>query len=155
MSKLHLKLYKKSPGVTEPPSAEKVNSLLAKFDTDRSGSLTEDEFHSFASDWFDQNGIVFLRHVFLTSFLSMFAMPAIADVVQKETPLVRRLPGGVFKVLFGVGTLAQLFHIVLCQFRPSLRACADAPFSFSVVLHASFYVPSVFKLVAARFPVRA
>ncbi|CDF37754.1 unnamed protein product [Chondrus crispus] len=115
MSKLHFKLYKKSPGVTEPPSAEKVNSLLAKFDTDRSGSLTEDEFHSFASDWFDRNGIVFLKHVFTTSFLSMFALPAIADVVQRETPLVRRLPGGVFKVLFGV----------------------------------------VFKLVAARFPVRA
>lgn len=129
MSKLHFKLYKKSPGVTEPPSAEKVASLLAKFDTDRSGSLTEDEFLAFASDWFDQNGVAFLRQVVITSFLSMVALPGIASAVQKETPVARRMPGGLFKVIFGVGTFSILYFSSHCPlFGPHLAAIAEKPY---------------------------
>lgn len=106
MCHLHYKLAKKSPGVTEPPTNEKVSDLLAEFDTDNSGTLTEDEFLRFAAKWYGRNGAVFLRGLLITSFISMVVLPETAGILHREVPIARQVPKAVFKVLFGISTFS-------------------------------------------------
>lgn len=103
MCHLHYKLAKKSPGVTEPPTGEKVTEMLAKFDTDSSGTLTEDEFTNFAAQWYGRNGAVFARRLIITSFISMVVLPETAGILHRELPIARQIPKAIFKVFFGVG----------------------------------------------------
>lgn len=102
MCHLHYKLAKKSPGVTDPPTSQKVDEMLREFDTDNSGTLTEDEFLAFAGKWFNRNGAVFARRLIVTSFISMVVLPETAAIVHREVPLARQIPKAAFKVLFGV-----------------------------------------------------
>lgn len=109
MCHLHYKLAKKSPGVTEAPTADKVDDMLREFDTDNSGSLTEDEFLAFAGKWFDSNAAVFARRLIVTSFISMVVLPETADIMHREIPLARQIPRAAFKLLFGIGTCPTCF----------------------------------------------
>lgn len=104
MCHLHYKLAKKSPGVTEPPTDEKVTEMISEFDFDRSGTLTEDEFLAFASKWFNLNGAVFARNLIVTSFIAMVVLPESAAILHRELPIARQIPKGIFKVIFGIGT---------------------------------------------------
>lgn len=104
MCHLHYKLAKKSPGVTEPPTSEKVSEMLREFDFDQSGALTEDEFQAFAAKWFNCNGAVFARNLLVTSFIAMVVLPESAAILHRELPIARQIPKAVFKVLFGIGT---------------------------------------------------
>ena len=106
MCHLHYKLAKKSPGVTDPPTKEKVLETMSKYDLDASGTLTEDEFSNFAAKWFEKHGAIFLRRLVVTSFITMVVLPESAAILHRELPAARRIPRVIFKVLFGVGKFA-------------------------------------------------
>jgi hypothetical protein len=102
MCKMHYKLAKKSPGVTEPPTGEEVEEKLREYDVDGTGGLSKDEFYEFCKRWFDQKGVFFLRNLLVTSFISMVVLPESAGILHRELPAARSLPKVLFKVLFGV-----------------------------------------------------
>lgn len=80
MCKMHYKLSKRSPGVTEPPTAEEVDEKIAEFDKDFSGGLSKEEFFEFCKEWFDKKGAVFLQQLLLTAFISMVILPESAGM---------------------------------------------------------------------------
>lgn len=103
MCHLHYKLAKKCPGVTEAPSAERIRELMREYDIDESGTLSEDEFLKFASNWYDNNAATFAGNLIVSSFISMLLLPGMASILHRETPIVRRMPKAIFKCVFGFG----------------------------------------------------
>lgn len=120
MSKMHFKLAKISPGISEPPNGEEVDEMLVKYDVDASGGLSQEEFHKFCKEWFAGKGIFFLRSLIITSFMAMVALPNSADKLQKEVAIFKHVPKGAFKVLFGV-----VFKLVATR-APGLLAIAKS-----------------------------
>lgn len=80
MCKMHYKLSKRSPGVTEPPTAEEVDEKIAEYDVDMSGGLSKDEFFEFCKVWFDRKGAIFLQQILLTAFIGMVVLPESAGM---------------------------------------------------------------------------
>jgi hypothetical protein len=118
---LHYKLCKKSPGVTEPPSAELVASTLDRYDMDKTGSLSEIEFYNFAKRWFSEKGVAFLQRLFVTSFIWMVVLPESAGILHRELPAARKIPKAIFKVVFGISTYGTR-PTVMIQFLSRYRS---------------------------------
>lgn len=102
MCKIHYKLAKISPGVSEPPNMEEVEEKLKEFDIDASGGLSKQEFHKFCKDWFGKKGVFFLKSLVISSFMAMVVLPNSAGKMHAEVPGAKFLPKSVFKVVFGI-----------------------------------------------------
>ncbi len=90
MCKMHYKLAKKVPGVTDPPTGEQVQEKMKEYDIDMSGGLNQDEFYKFARKWFNQEGVIFIGRMILTAFVSMVVLPESAAVyVQRHYSALR------------------------------------------------------------------
>lgn len=111
MCHLHYKLSEhKITGVTTPPTKESVVNTLRAGDLDESGNLSEEEFVTFAREWFKDRGNLFFIRLILTSIISMVVLPGSANVLQKSIPGAHRVPSTLFKVGFGVGMFLLQFH---------------------------------------------
>lgn len=107
MCHMHYKLAKRAPGITNPPTREKVSSTMSRYGLDTDGTLNRDQFHSFAKRWFDREGAFFIMRILFNVVVSMVIVPGSAAVIQKDIPFVRRLPRDVFKVVIGVGKFSR------------------------------------------------
>lgn len=121
MCHMHYKLAKRAPGITSPPTRQKVAEKMKRYGFDDEGTLNKDQFNSFAKKWFDREGAFFIARILFNVVVSMVIVPGSAAMLQKDIPLVRRLPREAFKVIVGFRKYDSStdfegisFHSVLC-----------------------------------------
>jgi hypothetical protein len=150
MATVHFKVAQKCPGVMDPPSAEKIEESLSKYDLDLSGGLDKDEFLTLSKKWFNDQGALFLRKIVLNSIMSMVVLPETSGLLRREIPMGRLIPKKLFAVLFGVGEFSSFFSLSLWPLDTQRARRIVLP--ANLVLDILWSRMAVFKFIQMRVP---
>ncbi len=103
LCRLHKVLDKGACGATKFPTKASVIETLKKADLNSDGELSEQEFLYFAVNWFQDNGVDFVKRIALFAAVYAIFIPGSAKLIQDQVPGGRKVPNKLIAAVLTIG----------------------------------------------------